>query len=80
MTAGEPPPGHSRPPVSAPGSADGEDNRTVTNIALVIGFLVLVGGGIWLVDAMLDARRADECMSAGRRNCNPLPVTPPASR
>ena len=27
------------------------------------------------VDAMLDARRADECLASGRRNCSPV-VTP----
>jgi hypothetical protein len=50
----------------------GEENRTLVNIALAVGFLVLIGSGIWLVDAMLDARRADECMSSGRRNCFPV--------
>jgi hypothetical protein len=60
----------------ATGRPEAEENRSLTNIRLVIGFLALVGGGIWLVDAMLDARRADECMSSGRRNCNPLPVNP----
>jgi hypothetical protein len=63
--------------MAGPEPADGEDNRALTNIVLVIGFLVLVGGGIWLVDAMLDARRADECLSAGRRNCNPVIVPQP---
>jgi hypothetical protein len=63
--------------MAGPEPADGEDNRALTNIVLVIGFLLLVGGGIWLVDAMLDARRADECLSAGRRNCNPVIVPQP---
>jgi hypothetical protein len=39
---------------------------------LLVGFVVLVGGGIWLANAMLDARKADECMSSGRRNCAPI--------
>lgn len=76
MTGREPLPGRERPGTNGPGSSDGDDNRTVTNIVLLIGLLVLVGGGIWLADAMLDARRADECMSSGRRNCSPLPVKP----
>lgn len=80
MTDREPLPGHARPPGNGLGSSDREDNRTLTNIALVIGFLVLVGSGIWLVDAMLGARRADECMSSGRRNCASLTVAPPALR
>ena len=51
---------------------DEEDDRTTTNIILVVGFVLLVGGGIWLANAMIDARRADECISSGRRNCNPI--------
>ena len=39
-------------------------------------FLLLIGGGIWLANAMIDARKADECMSSGRRNCNPIEVAP----
>jgi hypothetical protein len=75
--------GHERLPdrAGAPEQAplpETEENRTRTNIMLLVALVILVGSGIWLVDAMLDARRADECMSAGRRNCAPLQVTPPA--
>ena len=51
---------------------DDEDDRRLANIVLLVGFVVLVGGGIWLANAMIDARKADECLSAGRRNCNPI--------
>ena len=51
-----------------------EGDRTTTNIVLVVGFVLLVGGGIWLANAMIDARKADECLSSGRRNCNPIDV------
>jgi len=51
-----------------------EADRRTANIVLLVGFLVLVGSGIWLVNAMLEARQADECMSSGRRNCNPIEV------
>ena len=51
---------------------DEEGDRTTMNIILVVGFVLLVGGGIWLANAMIDARRADECISSGRRNCNPI--------
>ena len=47
-------------------------DRRTANIILLVGAVVLIAGGIWLVNAMLDARRADECMSSGRRNCNPI--------
>jgi hypothetical protein len=51
---------------------DEEADRRLTNIVLAVGFVVLVGGGIWLANAMIDARKADECISSGRRNCNPI--------
>ena len=51
---------------------DDEGDRRMANIVLVVGFVVLVGGGIWLANAMVDARKADECLSSGRRNCNPI--------
>jgi len=51
-----------------------DGDRRTANIILLVGAVVLIAGGIWLVNAMLDARRADECMSSGRRNCNPITV------
>ena len=51
---------------------DEEGDRTTTNIILVVGFVLLVGGGIWLANAMIDARKADECIASGRRNCTPI--------
>jgi hypothetical protein len=53
-----------------------ERERLVTNVVLFVIFLGLVGAGIWIADGMLDARRADECISAGRRNCLPIEVPP----
>jgi hypothetical protein len=38
----------------------------------VVGFVVLVGGGVWLANAMVDAKKADDCLSSGRRNCTPI--------
>jgi len=55
---------------------DDEGDRKLANIVLLVGFVVLVGGGIWLANAMIDARKADECISSGRRNCNPIDVRP----
>ena len=50
--------------------------RTITNIVLLAIFAALVGIGVWLSGALLDARRADECISSGRRNCNPIELPP----
>jgi hypothetical protein len=55
---------------------DDEGDRTLANIVLVVGFVALVGGGIWLANAMVDARKADDCLSSGRRNCSPIEVPP----
>jgi len=51
---------------------DEEADRRLANIVLAVAFVLLVGGGIWLAGAMIDARKADECMASGRRNCNPI--------
>jgi hypothetical protein len=56
--------------------AEQERERTTTNIVLLLIFVAVVGVGVWLANAMLDARRADECISSGRRNCNPIDVPP----
>src|SRR5690349_14869419 len=53
---------------------DEEGDRRLANIVLAVAFVLLVGGGIWLANAMIEARKADECMSSGRRNCNPIEV------
>ena len=47
-------------------------DRRAANIFLLVAGVVLVGVGLWLANAMIDARRADDCLSSGRRNCNPI--------
>jgi hypothetical protein len=49
-----------------------ERHRTSTNLILLLIFAALVGAGIWLVMSLDAARKADDCISAGRRNCNPI--------
>jgi hypothetical protein len=61
-------------PTSPHQETDAERRRT--NIVLVLVFAAVVGIGIWLVNAMIDARNADDCISQGRRNCNPIDVPP----
>jgi hypothetical protein len=58
-----------------------ESERRLINI-LIVGFILFViGAGLWLGDALLEARRMDECMSSGRRNCAPITVPrPPPQR
>jgi len=47
-------------------------DRRAANMFLLVAGAVLVGVGVWLANAMIDARKADDCLSSGRRNCNPI--------
>jgi hypothetical protein len=55
-----------------------DSERRTTNLILLAIVVAIVGSALWLGNAMLDARRADECMASGRRNCEPIsaPVQP----
>ncbi len=53
---------------------DEEGDRRLANIVLAVGFIVLVGIGIWLANAMVTAKKADDCLASGRRNCFPVDV------
>jgi hypothetical protein len=52
-------------------------DRRAANIFLLVAGVILVGIGVWLANAMIDARRADDCLSSGRRNCAPQIEAPP---
>jgi hypothetical protein len=53
--------------------------RRMINLLLVAIILLIFGAAFWLGDALLDARRADECIASGRSTCGPVtvPVPPP---
>lgn len=51
---------------------ESDRDRRATNIFLALMFVLIAGGGIWLGKAMHDARKADECLSRGSRNCVPI--------
>ena len=59
-------------------SDDHARDRRAANIFLLVAAVVVVGAGIWLLDALIAARKADECIAAGRRNCTPIDT--PAQR
>jgi len=52
-------------------------DRRLANIVLVTILVILVGGGIWLANAMFEQRALDDCLAQGRRNCAP-PIEAPA--
>jgi hypothetical protein len=64
----------------APRDDDDEDesDRGVTNIVIAVFVALVIGIGIWLVNALLEQRRLDDCAAQGRRNC--APVSLPADR
>jgi len=51
-----------------------ERDRRATNIFLAVAAVLVVAGGVWLVNAMVDSRKAQVCFESGRRNCNPIAV------
>jgi hypothetical protein len=55
-----------------PDEPETETERRRANMILLAGALVIVGGGIWLVNALVDARKSEECFESGRRNCAPI--------
>jgi hypothetical protein len=57
-----------------PHDEDDERDCRTTNIFLLVGAAIVVGGGIWLVNAMIDAKKSEECFESGRRNCNPISI------
>jgi hypothetical protein len=44
--------------------------RMTVNLAGVIFFMLLLMAGFWIVWHMADAKRAQDCLSAGHRNCS----------
>jgi hypothetical protein len=57
-----------------PPEDDDDGNRTLENIVMLGVFIVLVAAGIWLLGAMADVRKAQDCSAQGRRNCGTIEV------
>jgi hypothetical protein len=54
------------------GEPDDYRHRMAMNIAGLIVVAVLVGAGLWLVNAIADLRKNQDCALTGRRNCAPI--------
>ncbi len=61
-------------PPTPPDEDETEQERRMVNIGLALAAVLVVGAGIWLVNALVDARKAEECFESGRRNCNPVTI------
>ena len=55
-----------------PDEEESDSDRRKANFYLLGAAVLVVVGGIWLVNAMVDARKSEECFESGRRNCNPI--------
>jgi hypothetical protein len=51
--------------------------RRSGNLVLLVFFVAIVGIGLWLVNALFETRRIDDCIAQNLRNCNPIEVPPP---
>ncbi len=60
---------HMPEPKPDPDQPETDAERRRTNLVLLGGAGVLIVGGVWLVNALVDARKAEECFESGRRNC-----------
>jgi hypothetical protein len=49
-------------------------DRRSANIFLLVAAVAFVAIGLWIGEGLLKAKRADDCMSSGRRNCSPIEV------
>ena len=65
------------PPQREEPYVESERDRRIANIVLLVFLVAVVGGGIWLANAMFEQRRLDDCMAQGRTNCAP-PLEVPA--
>jgi hypothetical protein len=66
-----------KPPAGERGTGTEDDDGTMSNVVLLLLFAGVVGAGIWLVSSLLDARKVDDCITQGRRDCAPVAVRPP---
>ena len=60
-----------------PSSESGPESpadRRLANTVLLVLLAVLIGGGVWLANAMYEQRMLDDCLAQGRRNCAPVDV------
>jgi hypothetical protein len=57
-----------------PPDEEDEHGRRLANIVLLLVGALVVAGGVWLVNALIDARNSELCLESGRRNCNPIAI------
>jgi hypothetical protein len=58
-----------QPPQREEPYVESERDRRIANIVLLVFLVALIGGGIWLANAMFEQRQLDDCVAQGRTNC-----------
>jgi hypothetical protein len=56
---------------------ESEAERRSGNLVLLVFFVAIVGIGLWLVNALFETRRIDDCIAQRASNCSSLEVPPP---
>lgn len=54
------------------GDQDDFSHRMKMNALAAVVLLVLIGGGMWIVDVMTQMRQNQDCVLSGRRNCTAI--------
>ena len=55
---------------------ESDRDRMITNVIVVVFLVALVGGGLWLANALATMRKDQDCVLSGRRNCADISVPP----
>jgi hypothetical protein len=61
-----------QPPDAERDAPVSERDRMVASLAVLLVVVVPVGFGVWMANAILEMRRIQDCVMAGRRNCAPI--------
>jgi hypothetical protein len=56
---------------------ESDAERRSGNLVLLVLFVVIVGIGLWLVNALFETRRIDDCIAQRLSNCTSIEVPPP---
>jgi hypothetical protein len=56
----------------ASGGEDDFKHRMLTNVIVMVVVVLLIGCGVWLMNAIVQLRKNQDCALTGRRNCAPI--------
>jgi hypothetical protein len=59
-----------------PAEPESARNRRNGNLILLVCFAAIVGAGLWLISALDQHRKLDDCLTQGQRNCVPVDAQP----